>query len=125
MSDIKFNLDTTDLNAALGRILTNVGKEEMAALTAEAELIMTDAKKNTPVDTGTLRSSGIVTPRPADHRVDLSFGGAASAYAAIVHERLDVHHPVGEAKFLENALNRWRSGGGIQRLGARLGKAMQ
>lgn len=122
MSDIRFDLNMDDFNRDLKKIAGGVASAILPALTTEAELIMTDAKKNTPVDTGALRSSGLVTAK--SNAVELSFGGAASSYAAIVHERLDLHHPVGEAKFLENALNRWRSGGGFDRLGARIGKSL-
>lgn len=34
--------------------------------------------------------------------------GYNASYAAAVHERLDVRHEVGEAKFLEKAMNRER-----------------
>jgi hypothetical protein len=58
-------------------------------LKLEAELIMTKAKKLTPVDSGTLRASGhvkkpVITRKTA--KVLLGFGGAASAYALAVHE---------------------------------------
>lgn len=48
-----------------------------------------------PLDTGALRNSG--------QAVDgvVSFG---TDYAIYVHEILENHHPIGEAKFLENAL---------------------
>lgn len=77
------------------------------ALVRMAEKTMTKAKELTPVDTGALRASGHVQ-RPEEVgyeiRVRLGFGGAAAPYAIIVHERTDVHHPVGQAKFLESAL---------------------
>ena len=74
------------------------------ALVVEGNETMTDAKEQTPVDTGTLRASGTVFPpeRTATRAtVSLGFGGAAT-YAVPVHERLDVSHPNGgNAKFLE------------------------
>jgi hypothetical protein len=42
--------------------------------------------------------------------VVVGFGGPAAPYALVVHERTDLNHPEGEAKFLENAFYRWRSG---------------
>jgi hypothetical protein len=56
-------------------------------------------------DTGLLRSTGRVETENApgpEAVVKLSYGGNGLApYAAIVHERLDVHHPVGQAKYLQ------------------------
>jgi hypothetical protein len=74
-------------------------------LKLEAELIMTKAKRITPVDTGTLRSSGHVqSPKQTLDRlsITLGFGGAASAYALVQHERTDYkHRGKQQAKFLE------------------------
>lgn len=76
-----------------------------AALYEEAEDIMADSKANyVPVDTGTLRASGTVLPPELTGThvvVTLGYGGAAQDYALPVHERLDVHHPHGQAKYLE------------------------
>lgn len=77
------------------------------ALTEEAEIEMKEAKRRTPVDTGTLRASGRVGKPEftgTNVSVPMTFGGAASAYALIVHEDLDAWHPVGQAKFLESTL---------------------
>ena len=92
-----------------------------AALNIEAELAMTDSKRNTPVAPGggTLRSSGRVQKpeiRGSNVSVTLGYGGAASAYALAVHEFPSKHSPpswqgksalnwnVGGPKFLENAV---------------------
>lgn len=77
------------------------------ALLAEAEIEMTEAKKRTPVDTGALRGSGHVGGpfrRNGGIEVVMGFGGPAAPYAIHVHERLDVFHRVGQAKFLESVL---------------------
>ncbi|MGH7826043.1 MAG: HK97 gp10 family phage protein [Candidatus Binatia bacterium] len=79
------------------------------ALTREAEELIVEAKKETPVDTGALRNSGHVQPATiAPQRVEVvaGFGGAAAPYAIYVHERTDRKHVVGGAKFLENPFNR-------------------
>jgi hypothetical protein len=73
-------------------------------LNLEANLIMTESKRDTPVDTGTLRGSGHVQPPKVGLQtlsVTMGFGGAASAYAIIQHERTDLRHQSGTAKFLE------------------------
>jgi len=57
-----------------------------------------------PVDTGVLRNTGLVEPPEPTLdgvSVTLGFGGPAAIYAAVQHERLDYHHPVGQAKYLE------------------------
>ena len=80
-----------------------------AALFQEGELVMAQAKRRTPVDTGVLQSSGrVAAPRVggagSDVSVELSFGGAAAPYAVTVHEDLSAKHPTGQAKFLEQPL---------------------
>lgn len=77
-----------------------------SALYSEMEQIISNAQTRTPVDTGVLRASGTTLPPTIDGptvEVTGGFGGAASAYSIPVHERLGVHHTVGEAKFLEKA----------------------
>ena len=79
------------------------------ALQAEAEIIMTEAKRRTPVRYGHLRASGFVEPVQAKGRrnvsVTLGFGGPSAPYAVYVHENLRASHKVGQAKFLESAMN--------------------
>lgn len=78
-----------------------------AALVAEAEIEMTEAKRRTPVLTGALRGSGHVGGpfvRNGNVEVVLSFGGPAAPYAVSVHERTDVLHRNGQAKFLESVI---------------------
>lgn len=78
-----------------------------------AERIMTDSKQHyVPVDTGNLRSTGHVDPPVVggeEVTVDLGFGGTAAngaevGYALRVHEDLQMHHRVGQAKYLETPL---------------------
>ncbi len=89
----------------LGRILTSVPEAVAAAVYQEAEAIMTDSKANyVPVDTGVLRDSGFVTTPEVEGQtvsVTLGYGGAASAYALVQHERMDYHHEHGGPKYLE------------------------
>lgn len=95
------------LNAAVQAVET--------ALYQGGSIIMTEAKKRSPVDLGTMKSSGYVTlptRQGGDVVVEAGFGGAAKAYAVIQHENLSYSHidektgkQVGEAKYLENAIN--------------------
>ncbi len=91
----------------LRAIAAKVPPRVAGALYQEAQIEMTEAKQRTPVDTGALRASGTVfAPEVIGRlvRVTLGFGGVAAPYAAIVHEDLDAHHPVGQAKYLESTL---------------------
>lgn len=78
------------------------------ALNAIGEETMTDAKDQTPVQYGVLKNSGHVAQHatPGDLEVVLAFG---TEYAVYVHERLDVRHTNGNAKFLERAVNKTAS----------------
>lgn len=89
----------------------------------EAERIIMDAKRRTPVDTGALKSTGRVERDGAT--VTMRFGGRATngkivRYAVYVHEVTWYKHKVGEAKFLENAINAARRG-----LDARVAESIQ
>jgi hypothetical protein len=123
MSGVKEMLKNVD------KSVERVRKAAAAALFLEGQLQMTEAKLRCPVaehDGGVLQASGIVSkPQSKGNRmwVELSFGGAASAYAIAVHEHLSVHSPpswkIAEAhgngvhwhrpgsgpKFLESAMN--------------------
>lgn len=89
-----------------------------AAIYAEAQVEMTEAKKRTPVSPtpapagvvpGQLRASGKVGKperKGRDITVTLSFGEGPSAdYVVPQHERLDYIHTTGQAKFLESTLD--------------------
>lgn len=94
----------TEVNRALQLLAERGERAAGQALREEAEIEMTEAKRRTPVDTGTLRSSGKVTGPDADLAVKLEFGGAAEEYAIEVHENLETFHKTGQAKFLESTI---------------------
>jgi hypothetical protein len=92
----------------------------------EAEATMTEAKQETPVDTGALRASGtVLLPEITGDEVlvQMGFGGAAVDYAIYVHEDLEKNHPVGKAKFLEDPLNR-RVAGMTDRIAAGMARRL-
>lgn len=97
------------LASRLTALASMVGVQTVGhALVAEAEIEMTEAKRRTPVKTGALRASGHVGG-PFNRtggvvEVVMGFGGPAVSYAATVHERLDVFHRNGQAKYLESVL---------------------
>jgi hypothetical protein len=91
-----------------------------AAVTLEAEELITASEPLVPVDEGVLRGSGHVAP--AEETIDgvsvtCGYGGAAEAYALVQHERLDYHHRVGQAKYLEEPYLA-RAGGSTERIAA-------
>ena len=78
------------------------------ALTTEGERVMAIAKRLTPVDTGALRASGHVqSPVVTKDQIEvtLGFGGPSASYAVYVHERTELRHIAGQAKFLEQPVN--------------------
>ena len=92
------------LKMALAKRVNEAPSAMGQALYVEAERIMTESRERVPVDKGPLRGSGIVLLPEINANgaeVEFGYGGAASEYAVIQHERLDYSHTVGEAKFLE------------------------
>lgn len=104
------------------------------ALAAEAGLfeagsiIQGDAQAITPVDKGNLRGSAFTLTQtltqlansaqpsgearslakntPTEIRAVVGFGGPSAPYALVQHERTDYRHTVGEAKYLEKAVQK-------------------
>lgn len=98
------------LMAALQALGPQAQGAAAGVLRQEAELLMTQAKGLTPVDTGALRASGHVQPpeeTATGVAVTLGFGGPVVEYAVYVHEDLAASHPVGQAKFLEQPVLTW------------------
>lgn len=110
-----------------------------AALFQEGEELMAASKPLVPVDTGALRSSGFVSLPELDDAgqlfVKVGFGGPAGSgveepsssesdnrrqhksqnktdvgYAVYVHENMEAHHIVGQAKYLEQPFNERKQG---------------
>lgn len=84
-------------------------KKIEASLFKQCEKIMTRSKRDfVPVDTGALRSTGMVEKPKTTKRgtsVTLAYGGPAVDYAVEQHENLDYNHTVGGPKYLERPLN--------------------
>lgn len=80
----------------------------LKAVDVYGEKVLGDAQQLCPVDTGALVASAKADPAVLEGEgvtKRLSFN---TDYAAIVHERLDVKHPVGQAKYLSTAIERNR-----------------
>lgn len=69
--------------------------------------IENNSAKRTPIDTGNLKASGLGHAKLLASAPSGAIGYTTNTadYAIYVHERLDLKHPIGEAKFLENAVN--------------------
>lgn len=98
-----------NLIANLQRLSTGATKAVAGPLKVETEKVMSDSKENyVPVKDGILRGSGYVADPVIDASgvsVEMGYGGAASDYALVQHERLDFNHPGGKsAKYLERPL---------------------
>ncbi len=76
------------------------------AMLAELHVVREKSMERTPVDTGSLRASHTVKVERQWRDVVgiIGVGGSAAPYAVYVHEDLHKHHPVGQAKFLEQTL---------------------
>lgn len=95
------------LVARLDRLSRALPDEAARALYAEAQAIRITSMRRTPVDTGTLRASHIVTePEISGNTVEVTIGvgGPAAPYALYVHENVTARHVTGQAKFLESAV---------------------
>ena len=118
---------TNQMAVRLSTITNRLATAQKMALFTEASIEMVEAKRRTPVDTGALRSSGMVhapTVTVLNTSVRLTFGGPAVQYAWHVHEDVHAFHRVGQAKYLESVLNESRPFMGA-RLGRRIAKVMR
>lgn len=98
---------------------SKVGKAALAGMVEHAQHVMTLSRAQVPRSTGALAESGYVGVPLATRytvTVPLGYGGPndqvnpitgqlASKYAVPVHERVEVPHENGKAKFLEDPLN--------------------
>jgi hypothetical protein len=108
--------------------LTDVTEQALGqALNEEAQIMFHISQRRVPVDTGTLKRSGMILPlmkRQGNWIVVMGYGGAAREYAQDQHERLDYKHKEGKsAKYLENPI-RERLPNLEERLAYRIGKIL-
>lgn len=94
----------------LARTLATAGPQGVRALkqalNEEGQIAFRNSQRLVPVDTGTLRRSGILLlareKGSSMIEVVMGYGGAASAYALRQHENLSYRHKQGQqAKYLE------------------------
>ena len=90
---------------ALDTLRKDAPKAFAGALHQNAMDIRRVSAQKTPVDTGHLRRSWVATsPDIQEFEISVIIGYTAH-YALWVHERTEVSHDPGEAKFLEKAIN--------------------
>lgn len=104
------------LQGNINRTVVNVRREAKRFVKEEAEAIMTESRLEVPVVSGALRDSGFVEI-DKEGNATFGYGGPRAQmnpttgtltedYMVAVHERLDLVHPNGKAKFLEDPVNR-------------------
>lgn len=81
-----------------------------AALYQEGIELDAKAVAQMPVDTGRMRATHYVTRPQKDADGSVIETGVGTDYAVYVHEREEIPHEVGSAKFYETALNEIRGG---------------
>jgi hypothetical protein len=93
------------------------GEEMVSGVRVIGEMIMTDVKASrpgagVPKDDGPLKASGRVYGPNSKGEVALTFGGASAPYALYQHEKTNLNHNLGEARYLNRGLERFEQGGG-------------
>lgn len=97
-----------EMQRRLGLAQEALTKGVAAGLYAVGQNIRSTSMDKVPIDTGALKGSHYVTEPEITEDGGIAViigcgGGPAEPYAIIQHERLDLRHPEGEAKFLEKA----------------------
>lgn len=92
----------SDVKAALKKVQSDMEKKKRTALNRIGVIIKADAVKMTPVDTANLRGSAYIDIDGSEKVLV----GYTAAYAPYVHENLEARHEIGEAKFLEKAVQK-------------------
>lgn len=105
--NISMKLEGTERLERLLKKMSDLGQTRALkeALYAEANTVLNESKKIVPVDLGNLKRSGEVeraVTSGTSVEVSITYGGAASEYALIVHEDMNARHKNGQsAKYLE------------------------
>lgn len=100
--------------SGIDKVLRNLNREIKAikgrsrqGMHMAALIVKGTALPLTPIETGNLRGSWFSHPLQQGDNIGVELGyGEGASYAVYVHERTELHHDVGQAKFLEEALKR-------------------
>jgi len=102
------SFDSSSFEKGLSRYASSFLHSAENGLEEVAEQLKEKSVAKTPVDTGELRSRAFVSPVVAEENtmvVTVGYASESPEYAIYVHERTDVRHRVGQAKFLESSLH--------------------
>jgi hypothetical protein len=118
---IKFSARNT-LSAGLRKAAKDFHERMRTAVEAEAQLVLAEAKRRCPVNTGALLDSGRVEMHEEGDRIyaKIVFGDDEVTYALFVHEDLEAHHPEGKQAHFLSSVIREAASGFAQRVAARL-----
>jgi len=106
----------SEVVSALTKKNSCVAERLKRALTNAAGEVIAESTKITPIKTGELRSRTFIdSPKVSNNStMDIAFGYEKNGqtfdnlYSVYVHERTELHHPVGQAKFLETAFKNFQ-----------------
>ena len=98
------------LRSDLTELKTRYGNAVAAGVFQEAVELMRDSRDEVPIDTGELFDSAFVAKPDKKANGFRSHLGYGADHAIFVHERTELSHPIGKAKFLTDPSNRRKSG---------------
>ncbi|PSK95770.1 hypothetical protein CLV30_12822 [Haloactinopolyspora alba] len=85
-----------------GAVSASMRAAELRGLRLAGEHVLTESRKEVPIEEGTLERSGTVSVDPGSRRAAVSYN---TPYAVVQHERMDFHHDEGRsAKYLERPM---------------------
>lgn len=102
MAEIKLE-GFIELTNKLNKSISQISDTIQSALLDCGNDLQQKAQDLTPVDTGALRSSAFTEADRQGKNLSVVVG-FEEEYAIYVHENLEAHHDVGQAKFLEQPL---------------------
>lgn len=104
-----FDLKGTKEMQARAKTLSTAGKRSMVRAVNEFDRQeLAESQKRVPVDTGELKESGFYIPAYFEGDTVRGGVGYGADHALVVHEDLEAHHRIGQAKYLESVINESR-----------------
>lgn len=96
-----------EVEKRFNRLVAQISGVTDTALLEVMSTILTRAIPKTPIVTGRLRNSGYTAVAKKGNRVQAEVGFGLNGdpdYTIFVHELIEANHPVGQAKFLQAAV---------------------
>ncbi|HJJ32710.1 MAG TPA: hypothetical protein O0X25_04090 [Methanocorpusculum sp.] len=100
------NFDSRDFERKLSRYVSHLSSAMDTAVLTSAETVRKSSQDLCPVATGVLRDSALTAFERSGDEIRAVVGYTVS-YAAPVHERKELKHATGQAKFLEDAVKQY------------------